>query len=55
MSLEPLNHYFPEPVLRQLDRLHFKVPNGGDVLDDVKELKEQIMYAVKFSIAECIR
>lgn len=44
MYMEKLEHYFPEPSVRQLDRHHYKVPKDADVTDEVKILKKKIEY-----------
>ncbi|XP_055319847.1 putative helicase mov-10-B.1 isoform X2 [Sitodiplosis mosellana] len=42
MYMEKLDHYFPEPSVRQLDRHHYKVPNDADVTHEVELLKKKI-------------
>lgn len=42
MYMEKLDHYFPEPAVRKLDRHHYKIPNDADVMDEVKILKKKI-------------
>lgn len=44
MYLEKMDHYFPEPTVRQLDRCNYKVPKHSSASDEVKILKERILY-----------
>lgn len=49
MYMEKMEHYFPEPKVRQLDRCNYKLPPNTDgVTEEVKMLKEQILYVDDF-------
>lgn len=60
MNMEKLDHYFPEPTVRKLDRCKYnpsKVSENDEHRDELMALKEQIMYVHKvtcfvFSIQE---
>lgn len=44
MYMEKLDHYFPEPAIRKLDRCHYKVPDKDEHRTELMALKEKIMY-----------
>lgn len=44
MYLEKLENYFPQLTIRELDRCNYKVPKDAGMLDEVKILKERILY-----------
>lgn len=44
MYMEKLDHYFPEPAVRKLDRCNYKVSQKDEHSDEVMALKEKIMY-----------
>lgn len=43
MYLEKLEHFFPEPTVRKLDRCHYKVPKDDVLHDELTALKEKIV------------
>lgn len=43
MHLEKLEHFFPEPAVRKLDRCRYKVPKDDDFLEELNILIEKIM------------
>lgn len=46
MYMEKLEHFFPEPAIRELDRCHYKVPKGDlkftELLEDLEAMKIKI-------------
>lgn len=47
MYMEKLNHFFPAPAVRKLDRCRYKVPEEDDHRDELVALKREIMYVVR--------
>lgn len=44
--MEKLEHHFPAPALRTLDRCSFKEPESVELNDEEKLLKEKILYVL---------
>lgn len=44
MYLEKLENYFPRLTIRELDRCNYKVPKDAEQSDEVKILRERILY-----------